>query len=119
MGRVGCDAGLPLLGVNVRLSYENYSTESDSHEMTSVTDTGGHVLFPAQFRSANFLQRAFYTTRSALGGVHASFGNHATVWVFGGGYEGDAVTGPYITDWTGSPSAMTSRIVAKRTKILQ
>jgi hypothetical protein len=41
------DAGLPLLGVNVRLSYENYSTESDSHEMTSVTDTGGHVLFPA------------------------------------------------------------------------
>jgi hypothetical protein len=113
------DGGAPLPGINVRLSYENYSTEAESHEITCATDSKGHVLFPAQFRSTTFLQRAFYTARSALAGVHASFGDHATVWAFGRGYEGDAVTGQYITDWTGSPSEMTSRIVAKRTENLQ
>jgi hypothetical protein len=110
------ESGAPLAGLNVRLSFKNYSAESDSHEITLVTDQSGHVAFPSQFRSASLLQRAFYTIGSAIGGVHASFGNHAFVFVFGGGYEGDAVTGPYVTDWTGSPTKMASTVVAKRMK---
>src|SRR5438046_1334282 len=102
--------GTPLTGLNVRLSYRNYSAESEGHEITLVTDYSGHVNFPAQFRTASLLQKAFYTARSATGGVHASFGNHAFVFVFGGGYEGDAVTGSHLTDWSGSPKKMTSTI---------
>jgi hypothetical protein len=108
------ESGTPLAGLNVRLSFENYSDESDSHEITLVTDQSGHVAFPSQFRTASLLQKAFYTAGSATGGVHASFGNHAFVFVFGGGYEGGAVTGPYLADWTGSPSKMASTVVAKR-----
>ena len=108
------DSGTPLAGLNVRLSFQNYSAEPDSHEMTLVTDQSGHVAFPSQFRTASLLQRAFYTAGSAMGGVHASFGNHAFVFVFGGGYEGGAVSGPYVTDWTGSSTKLASTIVAKR-----
>ena len=107
------ESGAPLAGLYVRLSFKNYSAESDSHETTLVTDQSGHVAFPAQFRTVSLLQKAFYTTGSAMGGVHASFGNHAFVFVYGGGYEGGAVTGPYVTDWTGSPTKIASRIVAK------
>lgn len=112
------EAGAPLAGVNVRLVYENYSAESHSHEITRITDQSGHVGFPAQYNAASLLQRIFYTVRSANEGVHASFGRHAGVFAFGRGYEGEAVSGPYITDWTGSPPAMMSQIVAKRTKSL-
>jgi len=108
------ESGMPLAGLSVRLSFENYSAESDSHEMTLVTDRSGHVAFPAQFRTASLLQRAFYTAGSAMEGVHASFGNHAFVFVFGGGYEGEAVAGQDIANWTGSPTKMASTIVAKR-----
>jgi hypothetical protein len=107
------EAGSPLPGLDVRLSYENYSAESESHEITLVTDQAGHVAFQPQFRTASLLQRAFYTAWSSLAGVHASFGNHAFVFVFGGDYEGDALTGHYVTDWTGLPPRMTSTIVAK------
>ena len=110
------EAGKPLAGLNVRLGFQNYSAESGSHEITLVTDQSGHVTFPSQHRTASLIQRAFYTTASAMAGVHASFGNHAFVFVFGGGYGGDAVTGEYLTDWTGSPTEMASTIVAKRTK---
>ena len=110
------ESGAPLAGLNVRLSFKNYSAESDSHEITLVTDPSGHVAFASQFRRASLLQRAIYTIGSAMAGVHASFGNHAFVFVFGGGYEGDAATGPHVTDWTGSPTKMASTIVAKRMK---
>lgn len=110
------EAGAALAGLNVRLSYVNYSAESDSHEITLVTDQSGHVVFPSQYRTASLLQRAFYIARSALGGVHASFGNHAFVFVFGSGYDGEAVTGSYVTDWTGSPTEMKSKIIAKHSQ---
>jgi len=110
------EAGESLSGLNVRLVYENYSAESDSHEITLVTDQSGRVAFPSQYRTASLLQRAFYIARSALEGIHASFGNHAFVFVFGSGYDGDAVDGPYITDWTGSPAEMRSKIIAKHSE---
>jgi hypothetical protein len=108
------ERGTPLVGLYVRLSFTNYSAESQGHEITLFTDHSGHVDFPAQYRTASLLQRTFYTVRSAMGGVHASFGKHAFVFVFGGGYEGDAVTGAHVTDWSGSPTKMASTIIAKR-----
>lgn len=107
-------AGKPLKGMYVRLSYTNYSAESEGHELTLVTDHNGHVNFPVQYRTASLLQRALYTVRSAMGGVHASFGNHAFVFAFGNCYEGEAVTGSHVTDWGGSPTKMESTIIAKR-----
>jgi hypothetical protein len=109
------EARTPLAGLHVRLTYENYSAESESHEITLVTDQSGHVAFAPQYRAACMLKRAFFMTSSPMQGVHASFGNHAGVFVFGGGYEGDAVAGLYIADWTGSPNKMTSTIIARRT----
>jgi hypothetical protein len=116
MGRLGegCN-GCTDSGAECSPKLSDYSAESKSHEITLVTDQDGHVVFPSQYRAASLLQRAFYTTRSALGGAHASFGNHAFVFVFGRGYEGDAVTGPNVTDWTGRPSKMTSAIIAEGT----
>ncbi len=107
--------GKPLPGINVRLEYQDYSAEGRGHELTLMTDETGHCLFPPQYGRASFFQRVFFTLSSAMAGVHASFGPHAFVFAFGGGYEGDAVSGDYVTDWTGSPGAMESRIVAKRT----
>jgi hypothetical protein len=116
MGCTGSDCGpeAPLAGVLVRLTYENYSAESDSHEITLTTDGNGYVLFPQQRKWTIPLLYLFHTAASATGGVHASFGRHATVFIFGRGYEGDAVRGKYVTDWDGSPAEMKSLIVARR-----
>ena len=105
--------GLPLPQTNVRLVYQNYSAESKTHEVTLKTDEDGHIVFPQQYEKASILQRVFYAMVSATAGVHASFGRHAHVFASGGGYEGSAVTGGYLTDWRGSPDSMQSRIVAK------
>ena len=113
--RVVTEDGQPLPGINVRLEYQDYSAEGQDHELTLVTDASGHCVFPAQFEKHSFFLRVFYSLLSAVNlGVHAGFGRHAFVFAFGGGYEGDAVSGEYVTDWTGSPAAMESRIVAKR-----
>jgi hypothetical protein len=104
--------GKPLAVINVRLVYQNYSSEGQSHEVTLKTDENGRVLFPAQYGSASLLQRLVYTVCSDGAGVHASFGRHAYVFVFGDGYEGNAVTGKYVADWRGTPESMESRIVA-------
>ena len=104
--------GRPRQHANVRLVYENYSVEANSHELTLQTDEAGRVTFPAQHRRANLAQRAFYTGSAAIGGVHASFGRHAHVFAFGDGYEGNVIAGQYVADWTGSPDSMQSKIVA-------
>jgi hypothetical protein len=104
----------PLPGINVRLVYENYSAEGQDHEITMRTDKNGQALFPPQYAKASFLQRVFYTLMSAEAGVHASFGRHAYVFAFGDGYQGEAVSGKYVTDWNGSPESIESRIIASR-----
>ena len=79
------------------------------------TDESGHVLFQAQYGRVCFLQRLYYTVSSAEAGVHASFGQHAFVFAFGGGYEEYALAGRYLIDWRGTPVSMQSRIVVKKT----
>jgi len=107
------DDGRALVGVNVRLVYQNYSTEGDSHELTSETDREGHARFTAQYQSASLVQRLYHSLSSAGAGAHASFGRHAHVFVFGRGYEGTATDGRFVTDWRGTPDAMESTIIAK------
>jgi hypothetical protein len=107
------DSGHPLQGMTVRLSYKNYSGESESHHEDLQTDAKGYVLFHQKSLRAPGVRRALAIVGSATGGVHASFGPHAWVWTFGKGLEGIAVNDGHVTDWTGSPSQMTSKIVAK------
>ena len=107
-------AGQPLEGMSVRLSFQNYSAEGTSHEITFTTDKSGHAVFEPQRRRATLIQRSYYTASSAMAGVHASFGPHAGVFAFGNGLEGDAVAGGYVVDWRGSPASMQSRIVVSR-----
>ena len=108
--------GQPIRDNNVRLVYQNYSAESESHEVTLKTDDRGQVEFPPNYEKACFLQRALYSVSAAGAGVHASFGRHAYVFAFGN-FEGSVVAGKYVTDWSGTPDSMQSRIVAKRTGI--
>jgi hypothetical protein len=108
------NGGNPVPGICARLVYVNYSTENQGHEITLTTDENVHALFAPQYERADFLRWAFYTALSARGGVHASFGRSAYVFVFGKGYEGQAVSGKYVADWSGYPEAMKSKIVATR-----
>jgi hypothetical protein len=106
-------AGQPVERMTVRLSYQNYSAESESHSEDLQTDAKGYVLFHRQNLKVPRIQRILAVARSATGGVHTSFGPHAWVWTFGNGLEGTAVNDGKVTDWTGTPSRMVSKIVAK------
>ena len=105
-------AGNPSSGISVRESYQNYSAEFTGHEETGVTDVNGWVHFDAKILRASPLKRFVAVVRSAMGGVHASFGPHAFVFAFGRGMEGDWVDSHgYVGDWTGSPSSMSTHII--------
>jgi hypothetical protein len=106
----------PIPGMTVRLSYQNYSLEEESHEMDRITDQRGQVTFPAQTIHASFLRRCYYTLLSARAGVHASFGPSASVFAFGKGMEGSDVDPKrgILVFWRGTPSQMQSRIVINR-----
>jgi hypothetical protein len=99
------DVGQPMPQISVRLVYQNYSAEGTSHEVTLTADDNGHVLFPPQYEKASIFQHVLFVMSSAMAGVHASFGRHAHVFAFGGGYEGIA-----DADWQGYPESMQSRI---------
>jgi hypothetical protein len=106
----------PIPGMTVRLSYINYSLEIESHDADGITDQRGQVTFPARNIHATLLRRCYYTVLSATAGVHASFGPHANVLVFGKGMDGldvDPKTDTLVY-WRGAPSQMYSRIVANR-----
>ena len=106
----------PIPGMTVRLSYQNYSLEDESHEIDRITDQRGQVTFPAQTIHASFLRRCYYTLLSARAGVHASFGPSASVFAFGKGMEGSDVDPKrgIPVFWRGTPSQMQSRIVINR-----
>ncbi len=108
------ETGAPIEGMTVRLSYQNYSTESKGHELDATTDSRGHVQFPLRRSSASLGRAIAYSARSAIEGVHAGFGRHAFVFAFGHGRDGSATTGNVVTDWTGAPDEMKSRIVVRR-----
>jgi Bacterial Ig-like domain (group 1) len=105
--------GHPIPGITVRLSYQNYSAEDKTHETDGTTDNYGHATFTPQALSASGANRLIYTLRSALGGVHASFGPHASVFAFGKGLEGFDVDSQkdVVVEWTGKSKSMESRIV--------
>lgn len=105
-------SGTPQRGTTVRRSYQDYSLEREGHEEDAATDATGYAHFAKRESRASLISRFFGTLHSAMtGGVHASFGRHAFVFAFGNGKQGQAVSGKYVTDWTGSPEHMQSRIV--------
>ena len=106
--------GKPVEGVTVRESWQNYSNEMEGHEADRQTDANGRATFPAQ-KSDYSVPRQIAGTLSALAhlNAHSSYGPHATLFAFGKGLEGSATTGNFVTDWTGSPALMRSRIVVK------
>lgn len=92
------EAGAPLEGITVRRVYQNYSTEAKGHENDQTTDKQGRAAFAEKWSSAPIVRLCMFTARSALAGVHASFGRHAYVLVFGNGREGYAVNSGYMLD---------------------
>jgi len=106
------ESGVPVAGITVRESYQNYSAESTGHEEDQQTDIQGEAKFTRKTLSASLLQRVFGIARSATGGVHASFGPHSYVFAFGNGREGSDIKDGVIADWTGYPATMKSLIVA-------
>lgn len=107
------ETGQPLESMTVRLVYQNHSSEETRHEVDALTDSLGHVQFLEQRSSASVARYLVYSVRSGMAGIHASFGRHAGVFAFGHGRQGDSITGDILTDWTGTPPRMSSRIVAK------
>jgi hypothetical protein len=107
------EAGVPIEGMTVRRVYQNYSTERQDHTEDQITDKRGYAAFPARRSSASTVRRCIFTSLSALALVHASFGPHSYVFAYGNGREGSAVSGQYVTDWTGWPEYMKSRITAE------
>ena len=106
-------SGHPVSGVTVRLTYRNYSAESGSHETDAITDVQGHVAFSSQTLSASLARRIIAVSLSAMAGIHASFGPHASAFAFGRGLQGFAIDEGrnVLLDWTGKPDRMESRIV--------
>ncbi len=107
------EAGQPIEGMTVTLHYQNYSAEPEGHSEQKQTDAGGYVVFSPRSLKASRWRRVVTTLQSAGAGVHASFGPHAWVMAYGNGLEGISVSNGYVTDWTGAPQRMVSRIVAK------
>ncbi len=107
------ESGAAVEGVTVRRVYQNYSAEGRSHEEDRVTDEHGSALFPPTSSSASGARLCVFTLLAASTGIHASFGRHSYVFAFGKGIQGSATSGPYVTDWTGSPAEMNSRITVK------
>ncbi len=107
------EAGKPLQGITITLIYQNYSAESEGHSEQKQTDASGYAVFLPRSLKAPRFRRVIATIKSAGAGVHASFGPHAHVVVNGDGLTGDAVSNGYVTDWTGSPTRMSSTVIAK------
>jgi hypothetical protein len=100
----------PVSGARVRESYQDYSAESKGNEADLVTDLTGKVTFPARTVRASVLKRLAMVLSSATAGIHASFGPHAQIFVFGN-MEGTSVKNGVVEDWTESPRVNMSVIV--------
>jgi hypothetical protein len=101
---------LPISGVTVRVSFENYYAEDQSHEID--TNSKGVARFPGQRLYASVARRCYYTLMAARAGVHASFGPYASAVAFGNGTEASALdSNGNVLFWRGEPSHIESRIV--------
>jgi hypothetical protein len=107
------EAGQPVEGMTVTLTYHNYSAEPEGHSEQKQTGADGYVVFSPRSLKASRWRRMATTLQSAGAGVHASFGPHAWVMASGNRLEGIAESNGYVTDWKGAPPRMNSRIVVK------
>jgi hypothetical protein len=106
--------GKPVEGMTVRETWQNYSVEATGHETDRQTDANGHATFPAHKTEYSLLSQVAGTLSALMHfNVHASYGPHASVFAFGKHFEGTAITGKYVTDWTGYPPSMQSRVVVR------
>ncbi len=103
----------PVAGITVRLSYQNYSAERESHEIDATTDHKGHVVFGARTLTASVARRMVAMVSSAKTGIHSSFGQHARIIAFGNGLVGFDIDPRrnVLVERTGQPDHMESRIV--------
>jgi hypothetical protein len=106
--------GKPVEGMTVRETWQNYSVEATGHETDRQTDANGHATFPAHKTEYSLLSQVAGTLSALMHfNVHDSYGPHASVFAFGKHFEGTAITGKYVTDWTGYPPSMQSRVVVR------
>lgn len=105
--------GAPVSGRTVWLSYRNYSAEATGHEVDLVTDPRGHVQFPKERDMAMAGSFVVNTVRSAMAGVHASFGRSAYVFALGEALDISEGEDNKVNFWHGTPQAMTSRFLAR------
>lgn len=107
--------GRPVEGMTVRETWKNYSVEATGqHEADRQTDANGHAIFPVHKTEYSLLSQVAGTLSALIHfNVHANYGPHASVFAFGKHLEGTATTNKYVTDWTGYPSSMQSRIVVR------
>ena len=109
-------SGNSVPGMTVRLSYQDYSVERSSHEEDRTSDSQGRASFPERISRRAYGSRAAGEVLSGLSqGVHASFGRHAFAMAFGHGLEGSDL----LTDWTGEPNHMSSKITVKPSQLIE
>ena len=81
--------GAPVTGALVRQVWQDYSVESESHEQDFTTDAVGRVALPARLIRSSRIERAVGVVRNlAATGVHASYGAHAYIFVWGNDLDG-------------------------------
>jgi len=81
--------GRPMPAIKVRQHWQNYSFESEGHEIDARTDAAGWVAFPARAASKSALFRIIVPVgNGVLGGVHASFGPSSMIQAWNNEYEG-------------------------------
>ena len=105
--RVVDEAGNPIAGVNAREHWQHYTVETRGHEELLITDENGYVSFPARSVRASILDRIIGVIRNiATTAIHTSFGPHAHVVVWKGGFE---ITGEGYSRWSPMPEQITLR----------
>ncbi len=106
------ERGRPLRGIDVLLTWQNYSIESSGHDETLRTDESGRVVFQPITLNLSMVRRIVGACKNiALYTVHAGIGIHAHVFLLPGDNRRLPLWPKPDIDWTGSPALVQSRIV--------
>jgi hypothetical protein len=104
--------GNPIGNVQVREEAQDYSCESEAHEVTLTSDSLGHVHFAPQYIHRNPFHCAVETVSELMAFVHGSFGRHA--YAFPLGFNASITDDKgNVYDWRGSPTTVKSTLVLK------
>lgn len=106
--------GQPAQGALVRLTWQNYSAEGESHEEGITTDKDGFVEFSPHKTWASVAQRVFFTLKSATALAHASLGPNAYVFAMKDNWQASDMKDGVEYFWTGKPQLVESRLQAAR-----